>query len=89
MSGMRSYVTLVAIVGFAALVCVPSTTWAQTAPPLGTAAQFGVLGHSGVTGSTGAGTLVNGDVGSSPTASITNFKPSIEHGFSLHRPYHE
>ncbi|HUE88533.1 MAG TPA: ice-binding family protein [Vicinamibacterales bacterium] len=72
---MRWNVPLVAGVGFAALVCVPSTIWAQVAPPLGTAAQFGALGNSGVTGSTGAGTIVNGDVGSSPTATITNFNP--------------
>jgi hypothetical protein len=38
--------------------------------------QFSVLGNSGVTGSTGVGTAVNGDVGSSPTASVTNFPPS-------------
>jgi hypothetical protein len=40
------------------------------------AGQFSVLGNSAVTGSTGAGTVVNGDVGSSPTASISNFPPS-------------
>jgi hypothetical protein len=67
--------TLVASVAFAAMVCVPSPIRAQVAPPLGTAAQFGVLGNSGVTGSTGSGTSVNGDVGSSPTASISNFNP--------------
>ena len=49
---------------------------AQVAPPLGVAAQFGALGNSGVTGSTGSGTIVNGDVGSSPTNSISNFPPS-------------
>ncbi len=54
----------------------PPRTWAQTAPTLGTAAKFGVLGNSAVTGSTGSGTVVNGDVGSSPTATITNFPPS-------------
>ena len=58
---------------------------AQTAPPLGVAQQFAVLGNSGVTGSTGAGTVVNGDVGSSPTASITNFPPSsVTPPFTLH-----
>ena len=50
--------------------------FAQVAPPLGTAAQFGALGNSGVTGSTGLGTIVNGDVGSSPTPAISNFPPS-------------
>jgi hypothetical protein len=67
---------LSASIGFAALLCVPSTTWAQVAPPLGVAQQFGVLGNSAVTGSTGSGTLVNGDVGSYPTPTISNFPPS-------------
>ena len=49
---------------------------AQVAPTLGTAQQFSVLGNSGVTGSTGVGTAVNGDVGSSPTPAISNFPPS-------------
>ena len=62
-------------VGLAAILGGASPAGAQTAPPLGTAAQFGVLGHSGVTGSTGTGTVVDGDVGSSPTASISNFNP--------------
>lgn len=48
----------------------------QVAPNLGEACQFGALGNSGVTGSAGAGTIVTGDVGSSPTATITNFPPS-------------
>jgi hypothetical protein len=64
------------IIGLTALVCCPSVAQAQTAPPLGVAERFGALGNSGVTGSTGLGTVVNGDVGSSPTASITNFPPS-------------
>lgn len=63
-------------VGFVALLlaCIPAL--AQVAPNLGVAGQFGALGNSGVTGSTGTGTLINGDVGSSPTATITNFPPS-------------
>lgn len=67
---------LAVIVAFAVLLCIPSAIWAQVAPPLGTAARFGALGNSGVTGSAGAGTTVNGDVGSSPTATIINFPPS-------------
>ena len=63
-------------VGFAALLCIPSTAWAQVAPPLGVAQQFGVLGNSAVTGATGSGVLVRGDVGSSPTPTISNFPPS-------------
>lgn len=71
-------------VGFAVLYgSFPAV--AQTAPPLGLVQQFSVLGNSGVTGSTGAGTVVNGDVGSSPTASITNFPPSsVTPPFTLH-----
>lgn len=67
---------LLAGLGVATLLCLPATTWAQVAPPLGVAQQFGALGNSGVTGSTGAGTVVSGDVGSSPTATIANFPPS-------------
>ena len=76
---------LPAFLGSAALLCVPSITWAQTAPPLGFAQQFGVLGNSGVTGATGSGVLVTGDVGSSPTATISNFPPSrVAIPFVLH-----
>lgn len=64
--------------GLALLVLLGSSAIAsaQTAPPLGTAAQFAVLGNSAVTGATGSGALVNGDVGSSPTPTVTNFPPS-------------
>jgi hypothetical protein len=74
MSRNRSW--LVVCLGLVALLCSPSTTWAQVAPPLGAAGQFGVLGNSAVTGATGSGVLVSGDVGSSPTPTITNFPPS-------------
>ena len=72
----RKYPALLASLGFVALLWVPSTTWAQVAPPLGVAQQFGALGNSGVTGATGSGVVVSGDVGSSPTPSISNFPPS-------------
>jgi len=62
-------------VGFA-ILCVSSPTWAQVAPPLGTAAAFGALGNSGVTGATGLGVVVSGEVGSFPTPTIINFPPS-------------
>jgi len=62
--------------GFA-LLYVPATTWAQAvAPPLGTAAAFAVLGHSGVTGAAGLGVVITGEVGSSPTPTVINFPPS-------------
>jgi len=73
----RTYLSLLGgFVGFAVLLYGPFPALAQVAPPLGVVQQFAVLGNSGVTGSAGAGTLVTGDVGSSPTASITNFPPS-------------
>lgn len=64
--------------GLSLLVLLGSSTvaWAQTAPPLGVAQQFAVLGNAAVTGSAGAGVLVNGDVGSSPNPTINNFPPS-------------
>ncbi len=68
-----------------AVMVAPALLRAQVAPNLGTAHRFGVLGNSGVTGSTGTGTLVNGDVGSFPTAAVTNFPPSrVGTGFTLH-----
>jgi len=82
----RTYFRLLGACGaFAALLCGPLPALAQTAPPLGLVQQFSALGNSGVTGSTGAGTVVNGDVGSSPTASISNFPPSsVTFPFTLH-----
>ncbi len=71
-----SFNLLGAFVGIAALLYGPFPALAQTAPPMGVVQQFGALGNSGVVGSTTAGTLVNGDVGSSPTATISNFPPS-------------
>ena len=71
---------ILACVGFVALLLVSAPALAvvvAVAPPLGTAKQFGALGSSGVTGSTGAGVVVvSGDVGSSPTPAIINFPPS-------------
>jgi len=82
----RTYFNLLgAFMGLAALLYGPPPAMAQTAPPLGVLQQFSVLGNSGVTGATGAGTMVNGDVGSSPTATITNFPPSsVTPPFTLH-----
>lgn len=64
------------LIAVGALLCATGPAFAQVAPPLGVADQFAALANSGVTGSTGLGTVVNGDVGSSPTASISNFPPS-------------
>lgn len=76
---------LIASVGLAALLQGASPALGQVSPPLGVAQQFGALGSSGVTGSTGLGTVVDGDVGSSPTPTITNFPPStVLPPFTLH-----
>jgi len=70
---------------FVFLALGAGTAAAQVAPPLGTAQAFGVLGNSAVTGATGSGIQVTGDVGSSPTASVSNFPPStVIAPFSLH-----
>ena len=78
--------TIAGAVGFAVLLCGPSTALAQVAPPLGVLQQFSVMANSGVVGSAGAGTVVNGDVGSFPTDTVTNFPPSsVGAGFFVRR----
>ncbi|SDU04116.1 ice-binding family protein [Halopseudomonas salegens] len=73
------------LIACTSLMFTPLAAIAQVAPPLGTADSFAVLGNSGVTGSTLLGTQVSGDVGSSPTASISNFPPStVAPPFTLH-----
>jgi Ice-binding-like len=81
----KGFAKFLAAAGLAAILCDASPMRGQAAPPLGTVQQFSVLGNSGVTGSTGVGTTVAGDVGSSPTASISNFPPStVSPPFVLH-----
>jgi hypothetical protein len=85
MSTSRS-LRFLASLALAVWFCGPFPVLAQSAPPMGVVLeQFSVLGNSGVTGSTGVGTVVDGDVGSSPTASISNFPPSsVNPPFVLH-----
>lgn len=65
----------------ASLVCHTSAS-AQTAPPLGQAGAFAVLGGSTVT-NTGS-SIVSGEVGVSPGSAITGFPPGVVVGGSLH-----
>src|SRR5512141_3333753 len=66
----------------AALLCFSLPALAQS---LGAASTFAVEGFAGVTAAGGAGTIISGDVGSSPSASITGFPPAlVAPPFGLH-----
>src|ERR1700720_2169045 len=56
--------------------------WAQSAPPLGSAQTFAVLGGSTVT-NTGP-TVVTGDLGVSPGTAVTGFPPGSVTGGTIH-----
>ena len=75
--GKRSIPKWIAAVLLLSSCCLDSA-WAQTAPPMGTARSFAVLGASTVT-NTGA-TSVIGDLGVSPGTSITGFPPGSVSG---------
>ena len=78
----RRCTTFAAVVGFAALVCGPAPALAQTAPSLGTAQAFAVLGGSTVT-NTGS-SVITGDVGVSPGSAVIGFPPGIVSGGTIH-----
>ena len=71
-NGRRSVSWLISAVPLLA-ACSLNSAWAQTAPPMGSAQSFAVLGASTVT-NTGPTSIV-GDVGVSPGSSITGFPP--------------
>jgi len=73
------YLSLLAIVGFAALVYGASPALAAaTAPDLGAAESYGILAGSTVTNT--GNTVVNGWVGLFPGSAITGFPPGIVNG---------
>ncbi|MEA2235713.1 MAG: hypothetical protein QOC81_437 [Thermoanaerobaculia bacterium] len=66
---------VLAVVGFAALLCGPLRAQTESAPPLGNAASFAVLGGSAVNNS--GATVVTGNLGVSPGSTITGFPPGV------------
>src|ERR1700722_3627355 len=71
-----------AIVLITFLLGIGNSTWAQSAPPLGSAQSFAVLGASTVTNA--GPTVITGNVGVSPGTAITGFPPGIVLGGALH-----
>ena len=68
------------IYSLVALLLLSTGLGAQTAPPLGVAGNFAVLGGSTVTNVPTLGTIIVGDVGVSPGNSITGFPPGVVTG---------
>jgi hypothetical protein len=78
----RKCVRLVASTGFAVVLSGASLAFAQTAPSLGSAQSFAVLGASTVT-NTGP-TVVTGDLGLSPGSAVVGFPPGLVVSGTIH-----
>jgi hypothetical protein len=74
----RTGSSVVAVLAFVALLCGALPARGQTAPSLGTAQSFAVLGGSTVT-NTGTSTIT-GNLGVSPGSAVTGFPPGIVTG---------
>lgn len=77
-----SRLRLAASVSLAALLFWTSPAAAQTAPSLGSAQSFAVLGGSTVT-NTGS-SVITGDLGVSPGSAVTGFPPGVVIGGTIH-----
>ena len=78
----RRYSRFAAALGFGAWLMNPAAAAAQTAPTLGSAAPFAVLGGSTVT-NTGP-SVITGDLGVQPGSAVTGFPPGILAGGTIH-----
>ena len=74
----RRSLSVLTTVCLGVLLLNPFPAFAQTAPPLGTAESFAVLGGSTVT-NTGP-SVITGDLGVSPGSAVTGFPPGIVTG---------
>src|SRR3954463_4508064 len=79
---IRIRLHVAASAGIAALLCLAPSAWAQTAPSLGSAGSFAVLGGSTVT-NTGS-SLITGDLGVSPGSAVTGFPPGVVVSGTIH-----